>query len=131
MVIEGLFWLSDAQWGRIEGFLSIRRKGAHRVDDRRVISGIIHVIQTGTPWRAAPSAYGSAKTLYNRFYRWSLQGMWTELFVLLVKASEPLEIGLIDGTIVRVHQSATAQKGGAAISPWVEVAGVEQPRSMQ
>jgi len=127
---SGLFWLNDAQWARIEGFLSLKRKGAHRVDDRRVISGIIHVVQTGTPWRAAPSEYGPAKTLYNRFYRWSDQGLWKELFALLVKAGDPLEIGLIDGTIVRVHQSATAQKGGAAISPWVKVAGEEQPKSM-
>jgi transposase len=130
MIKDGLFWLNDAQWSRIEGFLSLRRKGAHRVDDRRVISGIIHVIQTGTPWRAAPKAYGPARTLYNRFRRWAEQGMWTELFALLVKASAPLEIGLIDGTIVRVHQTATAQKGWAAISPWVKVAGEERPKSM-
>jgi transposase len=56
--------------------------------------------------RAALSEYGSAKTLYNRFYRWSDQVLWKELFALLVKASDPLEIGLIDGTIVRVHQNA-------------------------
>jgi transposase len=77
---SGLFWLNDAQWARIEGFLSLKRKGAHRADDRRVISGIIHVIQTGTPWRAAPSEYGSAKTLYKRFYRWFDKGLWKELF---------------------------------------------------
>jgi transposase len=130
MTKDGLFWLNDAQWSRIEGFLSIRRKGAHRVDDRRVISGIIHVIQTGMPWRAAPGEYGSHKTLYNRFYRWSAQGMWTELFAMLVKAGDPLEIGLIDGTIVRVHQTAMAQKKGALISPWVKVAGDEQRRFM-
>jgi transposase len=125
MYKDGLFWLNDAQWGRLEGFLSICRKGAHRVDDRRVISGIIHVIQTGTPWRAAPKEYGSAKTLYNRFYRWSKQGMWRDIFALLVKASDPLEIGLIDGTIIRVHQTATAQKGGAVINPWAKVVGAE------
>jgi transposase len=127
---DGLFWLSDGQWMRIEGFLSLKRKGAHRVDDRRVISGIIHVIQTGMPWRAVPSEYGPAKTVYNRFYRWSLQGMWIDLFALLVKAGDPLEIGLIDGTLVRVHQTATAQKGGAVIRPWAKVAGAEPQRYM-
>jgi len=99
-----------------------------------VISGIIHVIQSGSPWRSAPIEYGSHKTLYNRFYRWSAQGMWFELFAMLVKAGEPLEIGLLDGTLVRVHQSATAQKGGAVIRPrlhqgWAKVAGEEQPKS--
>lgn len=131
MVGDGLFWLSDKQWCRIEGFLSLKRSGCgRRVDDRRVISGIIHVIQTGMPWRAAPREYGPYKTLYNRFRRWAEQGMWTELFAMLVKAGDPLEIGLIDGTIVRVHQTATAQKGGAVISPWVKVAGDEQPKSI-
>ena len=128
---DGVFWLNDAQWGRLEGFLSFCRKGAHRVDDRRVISGLIHVIQTGTPWRAAPKDYGSSKTLYNRFYRWSKQGMWTEIFALLVKASDPLEIGLIDGTIIRVHQTATAQKGGAVINPWAKVVGAEPQKYTQ
>jgi hypothetical protein len=47
MIKDGLFWLNDAQWCCIEGFLSLRRKGAHWLYDRRVISGIIHVIQTG------------------------------------------------------------------------------------
>ena len=119
----------------LRGFLSFCCKGAHRIDDRRVISGIIHVIQTGTPWRAAPKEYGSSKTLYNRFYRWSAQGMWTEIFALLVKASDPLEIGLIDGTIIRVHQTATAQKGGGSDqSPmvfWAKVVGAEPQKYMQ
>jgi transposase len=127
---DGLFWLSDGQWSKIEGFLSLLRSGGHRVDDRRVISGIIHVIQSGMPWRSAPTEYGPDKTLYNRFYRWSCQGMWTEIFALLVKAGEPLEVGLIDGTIVRVHQTATAQKGGALIRPWAKVVEEEPQKSM-
>jgi transposase len=40
MYKNGLFWLNDAQWGKLESFLSFCRKGAHRVDDRRVMSGI-------------------------------------------------------------------------------------------
>lgn len=130
MVRDGLFWLSDEQWGRIEGFLSLGRPGAHRVDDRRVISGIIHVIQTGVPWRAAPREYGPYTTLYNRFRRWAQQGLWSELFAMLVGAGEPLEVALIDGTIVRAHQTAMAQKGAAQIRPWDKVAGGKQQKSM-
>jgi transposase len=129
MVGEGLFWLSDEQWGRIEGFLSLGRPGGRRVDDRRVISGIIHVIQTGVPWRAAPREYGPSRTLYNRFYRWSKQGLWTELFAMLVGAGEPLEVALIDGTIVRAHQTAMAQKGAVVIRPWEKVVGAKQRKS--
>ena len=39
-----LFWLSDAQWQRIESLLPRGRKGAQRVDDRRVLSGIVHML---------------------------------------------------------------------------------------
>ena len=49
---EGLFWLDDLQWSSIKGCLPGRkRRGPRRVDDRRVISGIIHVLQSGMRWR--------------------------------------------------------------------------------
>lgn len=112
---KGLFWLSDRQWERIEGFLSIRHKGAHRVDDRRVISGIIHVLKAGMPWSSAPMEYGPYKTLYNRFYRWSKRGVWAELFRMLVRAGEPLHTALIDSTIVKAHQVVSTVKGGSML----------------
>lgn len=43
-----LTWLSDAEWARIEPLLPHGRKGAHRVDDRRVISGIVHLFEALT-----------------------------------------------------------------------------------
>ena len=65
-----LFWLSEAQVRRIEPFFPLSH-GVPRVDDRRVISGIIFVIRNGLRWRDATEAYGPSKTLYNRFVRWS------------------------------------------------------------
>jgi putative transposase len=43
--------------------------GVPRVDDRRIISGIIFVIQGGLGWRDAPRQYSPHKTIYNRFIR--------------------------------------------------------------
>jgi hypothetical protein len=40
-----------------------KSRGVPRVDDRRVISGIIHVIRRGLMWRDAPERYGPHKTL--------------------------------------------------------------------
>jgi transposase len=65
------FWLSEAQFARLEPLLPDKPRGAPRVDDRRVISGIIHVIRGGLMWRDAPAVYGPPKTLYNRFIRLS------------------------------------------------------------
>ncbi len=49
-----LTWLSDAEWARIEPVLPRGRKGARRVDDRRVISGIVHMLRIGARWRDCP-----------------------------------------------------------------------------
>ena len=40
-----------------------------RVDDRRVISGIVHMLRSGTRWRDCPPDYGPYTTIYNRFNR--------------------------------------------------------------
>jgi transposase len=66
-----LFWLSDEQWAAIEPLLPKNQPGARRVDDRRVISGIIHVLKIGCRWCDCPLEYGPSTTVYNRFNRWS------------------------------------------------------------
>ena len=70
------FWLSDRAWSAIEPLLPINQPGARRVDDRRVISGIIHVLRIGCRWEDCPPAYGPATTIYNRFNRWSRLKDW-------------------------------------------------------
>jgi transposase len=46
---SNLFWLSDKQWQKIEPLLPTDVRGKDRVDDRRVISGILHVLKSGRP----------------------------------------------------------------------------------
>lgn len=69
-------WLSEAQMCRIARFFPLSH-GIPRVDDRRVISGIIFVIRNGLRWRDAPAEYGPPKTINNRFIRWSRLGVFT------------------------------------------------------
>ena len=78
-----LYWLSDAEWKRLEPLLPRGRRGAHRVDDRRVISGIMHMLRSGARWRDCQPAYGPYTAIYNRFNRWSRQGIWYEMFEAL------------------------------------------------
>src|SRR5664279_483101 len=61
------FWLTKDQFARLEGLLPTDTRGKPRVDDRRVISGIVHVLKSGGRWVDAPETYGPRKTLYNRF----------------------------------------------------------------
>ena len=107
-----LEWLSDEAWALIEPHLPKGRPGAPRVDDRRVISGILHVLRSGCRWRDCPSEYGPSTTIYNRYNRWSAQGIWRRLFERLATAGNiPDEIS-IDSTHVKAHRSAAGQKRG-------------------
>src|SRR3546814_8887693 len=75
-------WSSDVcssdLWSKIEPLLPRGRRGAHRVDDRRIISGIVHMLRSGARWRDCPPSYGPYTTVYNRFNRWSRQGLRSE-----------------------------------------------------
>jgi transposase len=120
----GCFWLSEEQFGRLAPLLPNDTRGVARVDDRRVISGIIHVLQSGCRWRDAPEVYGPRKTLYNRFVRWARKGVWFEVFAALSQAGGPPEALLLDSTHIKAHRSAAGGKGGPTPKPsGVRVAG--------
>lgn len=107
-----LTWLSDAEWAKIEPLLPQGRSGAHRVDDRRVISGIVHMLKSGARWRDCPPEYGPYTTIYNRFHRWSRQGVWFAVFEALTGQSGAWGSAAIDSTSIKVHRSAAGAKGG-------------------
>ncbi len=99
-----LFWLSSEEWARIEPHLPRGRRGARRVDDQRVISGIIHMLKTGARWRDCPAEYGPYTTIYNRFNRWSKQGVWEDVFYALSGSS-----GVVSTTAVAPQRSEGAR----------------------
>lgn len=107
------FWLSEEQFRRLESLLPSDTRGVPRVDDRRVISGIVHVLKSGGRWADAPAVYGPRKTLYNRFVRWAAKGIWTDIFHALASAGGPPAEVLIDSSAVRAHRCAAGGKGGS------------------
>jgi len=109
-----LYWLSDAEWKRIEPLMPRGRRGAHRVDDRRVISGIMHMLRSGARWRDCPSEYGPYTTIYNRFNRWSRQDVWTDIFFALTGSTGRIGTMSIDSTHIKAHRSADGAKGGTS-----------------
>jgi transposase len=111
-VANGEFWLTEAQFARLAPLLPNNTRGVARVDDRRVISGIVHVLQSGCRWRDAPTIYGPRKTLYNRFVRWARKGVWLDVFTSLAHAGGPPEAILLDSTHVKAHRCAAGGKGG-------------------
>ena len=109
-----LTWLSDAEWARIEPLLPKGRKGARRVDDRRVISGIVHMLKIGARWCDCPPEYGPYTTIYNRFNRWSRQGVWFAIFEALTGSTGIVGTVAIDSTHIKAHRSAGGGKGGSS-----------------
>lgn len=122
-----VYWLSEAEWHRIEPLLPRGRRGARRVDDRRIISGIVHMLRSGARWRDCPTAYGPYTTVYNRFNRWSRQGVWQAIFTALTGSSGMVGSMAIDATHIKAHRSAGGAKGGpSAMRSAARVAG--EPR---
>ncbi len=107
-----LFWLSDASWAVIEPHLPTGQPGKPRVDDRRVISGILHVLKTGCRWRDVPTDYGPPTTIYNRYHRWSQRRIWQRIFEKVAAAGPVPEELSIDSSHVKAHRSAQGSKGG-------------------
>jgi transposase len=106
------FWLSEGQLARIEPFFPLSH-GVPRVDDLKVVSGIIHVIRNGLRWRDAPDVYGPHKTLYNRFIRWSRMGVFDRIFTALVAEGGSPGRLRIDATHLKAHRTASSLlKGG-------------------
>src|ERR1700757_4665732 len=101
---RNLSWLSDEQWERIEPHLPTDVRGVERVDDRRVISGIVHVLRSGCRWCDCPPEYGPPTTIYNRFVRWPRRGIWENLFRELAGNGRSAD--------VKAHRSAAGGKGG-------------------
>jgi len=128
---KALYWLSDEEWQRIEPLLPRGRRGAHRVDDRRVISGIVHMLRSGARWRDCPPEYGPYTTIYNRFNRWSRQGIWLEMFKTLTGRAAVFGTASIDSSHVKAHRSAAGGKGGRSRKPSAAPVAVARPRSMR
>lgn len=115
---KNLYWMSDREWQRIEPHLPRDVRGKARVDDRRVISGIVHVLRSGYRWCDCPPEYGPSTTIYNRFVRWARRGVWENLCRALAGAGRSLDTQSIDSTHVKAHRSASGGKGGKKSRLW-------------
>ena len=109
---RNLFWLNDDQWRQIEPYLPTDVRGKDRVDDRRVISGILHVLKSGCRWCDCPPEYGPPTTIYNRFVRWAERGVWERLFRELAARGRSTQTQMIDSTHIKAHRSASGAKRG-------------------
>jgi transposase len=115
--MSNLYWLREAQMVRLLPFFS-RSRGRQRVDDRRVLGGIIFINRNGRSWCDAPADYGPPKTLYNRWKRWSDMGVFARIMTGLAAEAPDNKAISIDATYLKAHRTASSlrlKKGGVDV----------------
>ncbi len=100
--MSDLYWLSEAQMVRLRPYFP-KSHGVPRVDDRRVLSGIIFINRNGLRWRDAPREYGPHKTLYNRWKRWCDMGVFSRIMTGLAAEAPDTKTISIDATYLKAH----------------------------
>ena len=89
--------LTDHEWTAIKPMLPNKPRGVPRVNDRRVLNGILWVLRSGAPWRDLPNEFGPYTTCYNRFVRWRQAGVWARIMNALAGAHDAA-VQMIDTT---------------------------------
>jgi transposase len=118
VMMSNLYWLTDEQMERLKPFFP-KSHGKPRVDDRRVLSGIIFINRNGLRWCDAPREYGPPKTLYNRWKRWGDMGVFARMMEGLACDGGEEKTVMIDATYLKAHRTASslrAKKGGQKTS---------------
>jgi transposase len=126
-----LYWFNDEQWAKIVPHLPTNQPGPERQDDRRILSGIMHVLKIGCRWQDCPKEYGPHKTVYNRFARWSERGVWQKIFESAAAPSDPPERVALDSSHVKVHRCAHGGKGGSIFRRSASRKAAKTARSMR
>ena len=115
--MSNLYWLSAEQMERLIPYFP-KSRGRPRVDDRRVLSGIIFINRNVLRWCDAPREYGPAKTLYNRWKRWSDMGVFARIMTGLAAEAPDNKTISIDATYLKAHRTASSlrlKKGGVVV----------------
>lgn len=110
--------LSDVQWERVAPLLPGKAgdRGRSGRDNRLFLEAVLWIVRTGSPWRDLPESFGNWFSVWKRFRRWALGGVFERIFTVL-SGDPDFEYAIIDGTIVRVHQHGAGAKGGLTIRP--------------
>jgi transposase len=110
---------TEGQWQRLAPLLPPEKPptGKPNKPHRPIVNAILWRLRTGAPWRDLPERYGPWETVYTRFRRWRLAGVW-ERVLATIQAQEDAKgrldwsVHWRDGTVIRAHQQAAGAKGG-------------------
>jgi transposase len=108
--------------------------GRPNLDHRQLLNGILWLSKTGAPWRDLPERYGTWQTVYSRFRRWQLNGVWNRILQVLqadadARGELDWRLHFVDGTVVRAHQHAAGARKKGARKPLAGAEAASAPRS--
>lgn len=118
--------LTEKQWRQLVPHLPSNPHHGHAyVEHRHLINGILWRLRTGAPWRAIPPRYGLWQTCYDRFVRWSRDGTWQRLLMIMQAGADEARLidwngAALDATQVKTHRSAS---GARKKTPAAEISG--------
>jgi transposase len=112
------FVLPDAQWVRMAELIpgKLGDPGRSGTDNRRFVEAVLWIVRTSSPGRDLPATFGHWNSVFRRFRRWAVGGVFERMFKV-VRDDPGFEYVIADGTMVRVHQKATGAKGGLRLRP--------------
>lgn len=108
--------LTEQQWRQIEPLLPSNPHHGHSyVEHRHVINGILWRLRTGAPWRDIPARYGPWQTCYDRYVRWSRNGVWQGMLKALQAQANARglidwDLTALDATYTKAHRSAVGAR---------------------
>ena len=105
--------LRDATWSSLHAKLvaiaGIWKRDAERL--RRFIEAVVFVLRAGVAWEDLPERFGKPNSLYRRYRRWAVAGIWGELFTAGVP-EDGLATVMVDATITKAQRFASGARGG-------------------
>jgi len=108
--------VSDQQWELLKELLPARKRpGRPPADARKVLNGMLWILNTGAPWRDLPERYGPWRTVYDRFNLWSRDGTLDRMLAQLqlrldAKGLIDWDLFCIDGSVVRASRAAAGAR---------------------
>lgn len=115
--------LTDQAWERIEPLLPTQLRGGRWNDHRTTLNGMFWILNSGAQWRDMPERYGKWQSVYDRYRRWTREGLFDRLLHRLhleLDAQGRIDWSVfdVDGSNIRADRSAAgAGKKGAKRSP--------------
>lgn len=110
--------ITDAQWEVVRPRLPIPvrkdARGRPRMEDRKLLNGMLWILRTGAPWKDLPPRYGRPSTCFDRFQQWTSLGVFQSVLTALAKDME--ERGKLNISECFIDGTFASAKKGACVS---------------